>query len=67
MYFLISGGVNVGYLSSTEIYESGEFRAGPDMPQALFNHCTVRINETHSIITGGQDGVGQKVIFAYTA
>ena len=40
-------------LSTTEIFEQGSFKAGPVIPAPVYNHCMIRINETHSILTGG--------------
>ena len=50
-------------LSSSEIYEDGEFKAGPEMPVTVYSHCMVRLNETHSLLTGGATNLDQVSIF----
>ena len=42
----------------------GAFVAGPPIPRAVYEHCSVRLNETHAVITGG-DEFGTKVRNAY--
>ena len=37
----------------TEINQNGVFRAGPELLQATADHCMIRLNKTHSILTGG--------------
>ena len=41
-------------LATTEIFKDGHFVAGPALPHPVEGHCMIRINETHSMLTGGK-------------
>lgn len=43
--------------NSTEIFENGAFKTGPELPQAIQDHCMISLNTTHSMLTGGFNGV----------
>ena len=43
-------------LASTEYVTITGTLAGPDLPMALYGHAMVAINNTHSIVIGGNDG-----------
>ena len=34
---------------------NGTFLPGPQLPKSVYEHCSVRLNETHAIITGGDE------------
>ena len=63
-YNLISGGYDGNnYLSTSEIFEDGSFKAGPDLPVSVARHCMVMVNETHTVLTGGYGGGEQVHMF----
>ena len=41
------------YLSTTELLSEDEFRPGPDLPEGMRAQCSVLVNSTHLISTGG--------------
>ena len=41
----------------TQIWDGKSWTLGPDLPLTLEQHCTVRINSTHLMITGGLSSV----------
>ena len=58
-----TGGFNLysnpeDFYSSTEIFVTDAteygFKEGPELLQETLNHCMVRLNETHSLLTGGE-------------
>ena len=59
-FILFSGGFDGSSTATTEIFANGAFTAGPTMPTKLWNHCAIKINDTHSIQTGGLDNVWQR-------
>ena len=56
----ISGGKNSSDIpiKSSEIFENGTFNEGPDIPEAIIKHYMVKINTTHSMVTGGHGNGG---------
>ena len=62
--FYIFGGYNSGRLSSTEIITEQGVSAGPEMPEAVYHHAIASVNETTSILTGGDtSGISAKTWF----
>merc|ERR1712062_510405 len=56
---LIIGGDDENYngLKTTELISSSGSVKGKDFPTTIARHCTIKINETHALVTGGvQDG-----------
>merc|ERR1711860_406484 len=56
---LIIGGYdeNGNKLNTTELISSSGSVKGKDFPTTIWNHCTIKINSTHALVTGGrQDG-----------
>ena len=54
----VSGGQGESsLLSSTEIFEDGNFVSGPKLPLAVSGHCMLEVNYTHSLLTLGVDGI----------
>merc|ERR1712062_342289 len=56
---LIIGGTDENYnaLKTTELISSSGSVKGKDFPTTIARHCTIKINETHALVTGGvQDG-----------
>ena len=52
-------------LNSTELYEEGTFKPGPELPEAVYGHCMIRINQSHSILTGGRGGGSTVCMYRY--
>ena len=57
---LFIGGYAGGSLKTSEILSNGTFSPGPALPMAVEQHCMIRLNETHSMLTGGFDSVSDK-------
>eukprot|EP00095_Tigriopus_kingsejongensis_P006397 maker-scaffold1351_size46012-snap-gene-0.12 protein:Tk06397 transcript:maker-scaffold1351_size46012-snap-gene-0.12-mRNA-1 annotation:"hypothetical protein" len=54
--FWVTGGYEGGPLkATTDIFDdaSQSWMAGPEMPNRLYDHCMVQLNETHSAVIGG--------------
>ena len=51
----VTGGSNGGYLASTEYVKLTGTMPGPDLPMALRYHAMVAINNTCSMVIGGED------------
>lgn len=70
MFLIVFSG---GYVSegnatkTTEIFENGRFRDGPDLPLGLADHCMIRVNVTHSILTGGLPRVSNTHVYVNVA
>ena len=47
------GGYDHNVLVSSEFYRAEVFGTGPTLPSPTAEHCMIKINETHSILTGG--------------
>ena len=62
--YSVSGGFVGRKVRSTKVFRLGKLTKGPKLPQITHSHCMIRINETHSLITGGRIkvvvGVGLK-------
>ena len=56
LYFLLLGGIGSDrkLKSSSEHFDNGAFRAGPDLPYESSGHCMVRLNTTHFAMLGGK-------------
>ena len=52
-WWVTGGTVELRGLKSSRLYQDGEFVLGPMLPQEVFAHCTVRVNETHTFLAGG--------------
>merc|ERR1712004_410549 len=60
---MISGGRNSGdYLADTEIINVPESKTedGFELPNGIYDHCSVLINATTVMVLGGSDGSTQK-------
>ena len=53
MYVQLGGYNGSRLLSSTEVFANGAFTPGASLPVPMSGHCMIKINETHSIVTGG--------------
>ena len=53
--WLVSGGYPA--VSSTEVYQAGQWRRGPDLPAGLSGHCQAQLGDS-VFITGGGAGEG---------
>ena len=51
-------------LKTSEIYVEGAFVEGPELPEPTYSHCMIRLNETHSLLTGGWNTVSNTLFFA---
>jgi hypothetical protein len=52
-------------LDSVEIYTEDGFAVGPELPQALHDHCLVSIDENRFLVAGGLTSVGLASSKAY--
>lgn len=50
----ITGGLNdhFHFLDSSEVLQDGVWTTGPDLPEPMAFHCSVRLNETHTLLIG---------------
>lgn len=56
--FLVTGGDPDPALDTSEILvDNEEFVSGPELPASLVRHCSVAVNETHVLVTGGAEKV----------
>ncbi|XP_040565578.1 uncharacterized protein [Lepeophtheirus salmonis] len=46
---------------TTHIYQNGNWKAGPNLPIALYSHCLVHINESFTFLAGGYMNEKQEV------
>ena len=44
-------------LKTSVIFKGGVPSPGPELPDHLWKHCLVRINDTHLFMAGGEDNV----------
>ena len=65
LFLVLLGGYdeNTYRLSTSTIYDNGIFKAGPELPYAVDNHCMIKWNGTHSLLTGGYNGVEVSKVF----
>jgi hypothetical protein len=54
----VTGGLNIGYLASTDYVKMTGTMPGPDLPMALWLHAMVAINNTCSMVIGGESSGG---------
>ena len=61
----ISGGLFRGKAQkSSELVSTKESIFGPELPKNLFHHCTIKLNETTILITGGQTKIDKQSVFS---
>ena len=49
----LGGNDGLNSMATTELFVHGHIVTGPELPYAVENPCMIRINETHSMLTGG--------------
>ena len=47
----VPGGLST--TGTTQIFDGKAWSLGPSLPQPLEQHCTVRLNSSHLMVTGG--------------
>ena len=58
----ISGGISTRKpQKSSELISSKTSISGPTLPQILFGHCTIKLNDSTILITGGSSSTSRKV------
>ena len=58
----ISGGISTRKpQKSPELISSKTSISGPTLPQILFGHCTIKLNDSTILITGGSSSTSRKV------
>ena len=60
----VTGGYRYRFLSSTDIIDKDfNIKRGPDLPVVMSHHCIVNWNDTHMLLTGGNDGYNYRYSF----
>ena len=56
---VVVGGRTGGFSTTekTQIFDGKSWRFGPSLPQPLEQHCTVKLNSTHLMMTGGLENI----------
>jgi len=63
-FLWVSGGTaqDMSSLATSQVYDFTmmEWTEGPKLPMAMFGHCKVKLNSTHTLVTGGEQQGGAR-------